>query len=75
MKTLFILFFLFSIIICQQITDYSNEFYYQIRINDKFDAFFLLDTSLSQSYFFTDSNKINYNLILNHLNDEIFKQI
>ena len=73
MKTLFILFFLFSIIICQQITDYSNEFYYQIRINDKFDAFFLLDTSLSQSYFFTDSNKINYNLILNHLNDEIFK--
>ena len=73
MKTLFISFFLFSIIICQQITDYSNEFYYQIRINDKFDAFFLLDTSLSQSYFFTDSNKINYNLILNHLNDEIFK--
>ena len=72
MKTLFISFFLFSIIICQQITDYSNEFYYQIRINDKFDAFFLLDTSLSQSYFFTDSNKINYNLILNHLNDEIF---
>ena len=73
MKTLFISFFLFSIIICQQVTDYSNEFYYQIRINDKFDAFFLLDTSLSQSYFFTDSNKINYNLILNHLNDEIFK--
>ena len=72
MKTLFISFFLFSIIICQQVTDYSNEFYYQIRINDKFDAFFLLDTSLSQSYFFTDSNKINYNLILNHLNDEIF---
>lgn len=72
MKTLFISFFLFSIIICQQVTDYSNEFYYQIRINDKFDAFFLLDTSLSESYFFTDSNKINYNLILNHLNDEIF---
>ena len=72
MKTFFISFFLFSIIICQQVTDYSNEFYYQIRINDKFDAFFLLDTSLSQSYFFTDSNKINYNLILNHLNDEIF---
>ena len=73
MKTLYIFFFLFSIIICQQITDYSNEFYYQIRINDKFDAFFLLDTSLSESYFFTDSNKINYNLILNHLNDKLFK--
>jgi hypothetical protein len=72
-KSLFFLILLFLTIICQKTTDYSNEFYYQIRINDKFDALFLVDTSLSESYFFTDSNKVNYNLILNHINDESFK--
>ncbi len=56
----FILFF-WKIYTLLPIEVYSMQYIISIRINNKQDLNFLLDTSISHSVFFSDTNKIGYN--------------
>lgn len=44
-------------------SEYTMEYYYSLRIGNKMDLNFLLDTSKSNSIFFNDDNKLGKNLI------------
>ena len=62
------LFFLISILFFCKInsieeSDYTMEYYYSLRIGNKMDLNFLLDTSKSNSIFFNDDNKLGKKLI------------
>ena len=67
----FILFF-FKIYIFLPIEEYSMQYIISIRVKNKQDLNFLLDTSKSNSVFFSDTNKIGYNnLPQNYFSDLI----
>ena len=54
----FLIIFICEIISIEQESDYTMEFYYTLRIANKKDLNFLIDTSISNSIYFNDVNKL-----------------
>ena len=60
----FFLILLFSdIISIEQESDFTMEYYYSLRVANKKDLNFLLDTSISNSIYFNDPNKLGKELL------------
>ena len=66
----FFLILLFSdIISIEQESDFTMEYYYSLRVANKKDLNFLLDTSISNSIYFNDPNKLGKELLKSNTKD------
>ena len=81
MKTNIFLFIILPLITTSNIntlsksSEYTMEYYYSLRIHEKYDTEFLLDTSKHESIFFKNPEKRRHFLIPKKADDEIYETI
>ena len=65
----FLILLICEIISIEQESDYTMEYYYTLRVANKKDLNFLLDTSISNSIYFNDFNKLGKELLKSNIED------